>query len=188
MKSHIDVISNLLFPPQSNTELNVNNRNLLRQLNIIIEKIEPNLRNFRESLKKLSENSFADLEPDLIQILGIGEGSTPISDDIIMGILSAIYTTDPSILDKYGLLSKFPFQRYTTNKSAQLIRKVLLQDLPNDILTFLNLLKTPLESKKSNVQFKREIKKIKTIGASSGYHFLFGILWELKFSLNSSIK
>ncbi|MFX0085133.1 MAG: DUF2877 domain-containing protein [Candidatus Hodarchaeota archaeon] len=188
MKSHIDILTNLLFPPQSELEFYVTKRNILPQMNSIIKKMEIYLRNFRESLKNLTEDSLSDLEYDLIQILGVGEGSTPISDDFLIGILSAIYITAPNILEKYTLISKFPFQRYTTFKSAQLIRKVLLQEMPNELFRFLNVLKTPLASKKSINQFEREINRVKSIGVSSGYYFLFGILWELKFSLNSMNK
>ncbi len=188
MKSHIDILSKLLFPLQSDTEFYVTNRNIISQMNSIIEKMEKNLSYFRKSLKILTEDSLSSLEYDLIQILGIGEGSTPISDDFLIGILSAIYITTPNILEKYIILSKFPFQKFTTFKSAQLIRQVLSQNIPNELIRFLNFLKTPLTSKKSIIQFEREINRIKSIGASSGYYFLFGILWELKFSLNSSIK
>lgn len=146
---------------------------------------------FRTMLNNFSMISIHSMSKCLIQILGVGKGSTPISDDFLIGILFTIYLTDPFLVDQYELLAQFPFQKYTTSKSAQLIRKFLRNNFPKEVRTLFNLFKTPLNSASTVLKLENEIKKIKLIGVSSGYYFLLGILWELKFAYfwkNSEMK
>lgn len=146
----------------------------------VFTKIESSLMEFRKSLTNLRGNSINEIMRNLSLILGVGLGSTPESDDIFLGILAAIYCFQMDIRQKFEFLSHFPFERFTTLKSAQLCRRFLKKNFPSEIVPFLNLLKDPLQNDQSKFLFEQEIRKIKTIGTSSGYYFLLGVLWELK--------
>ncbi|MHA1969377.1 MAG: oxamate carbamoyltransferase subunit AllH family protein [Candidatus Hodarchaeales archaeon] len=91
----------------------------------VLGSLGPKILEFRNKLSEVNVISINSLSESLTQILGVGEGSTPISDDFLIGIFFTINYTDPSLADQIELLTQFPFQRYTTSKSAQLIRKFL---------------------------------------------------------------
>jgi len=138
---------------------------------------------FRDKLNDISVVSIKRLSEPLIQVLGIGQGSTPISDDFLLGIFFTINITDPSLANQIGQLSQFPFQRYTSTKSAQLIRRFLRRNYPKEVTPLMDILKGPLNSNSSVLKLKTEVNRVRLIGASSGYYFLLGILWELKYAL-----
>jgi hypothetical protein len=74
----------------------------------------------------------------------------------------------------------FPFERFTTPKSSHLIRKILTKNFPSEITPLIELLKIQKNDNKTIHQFELEVRKIRTLGASSGYFFLLGVLWELE--------
>ncbi len=137
---------------------------------------------FRDKLNDISVGSINRLSEPLIQVLGIGEGSTPISDDFLIGIFFTINLTDPSLANQIELLSQFPFQKYTTSKSAQLIRRFLRKNYPKEVTALMDLFKESLSSNSSVMKIETEINRVRLIGASSGYYFLLGVLWELLYS------
>ncbi|MHA2245936.1 MAG: oxamate carbamoyltransferase subunit AllH family protein [Candidatus Hodarchaeales archaeon] len=148
----------------------------------IFSKIENFLREFCENFSNLREKSISEIMRILSHILGYGLGSTPESDDIFLGILATIYCFNSHVSKEFEILSQIPFERFTTKKSAKLCRRFLNQNFPFELLPFLELLKTKLKNNKTKSRFEQEIRKIRTIGASSGEYFLLGVLWKLQFN------
>ncbi|MHA2307532.1 MAG: oxamate carbamoyltransferase subunit AllH family protein, partial [Candidatus Hodarchaeales archaeon] len=148
----------------------------------VLGSLGPKILEFRNKLNEVSVISINRLSESLTQILGVGKGSTPISDDFLIGIFFTINYTDPSLADQIELLTQFPFQRYTTSKSAQLIRKFLRKNFPEEVIALLNIFKAPLNFNSSILKLEAEINKVNLIGASSGFYFLLGVLWELKYT------
>ena len=110
------------------------------------------------------------------KVLGIGQGSTPQSDDVFLGVMTALSVMNPELVDKLLNLALYRYESFTTKKSANLIRKVLRGNFPIEIQGLVDILKV----KSQNNVFQREVLKIKRIGASSGIYFLVGILWQLE--------
>jgi hypothetical protein len=171
--SHIQFLKKLLFPIES-TSLDIPEM-------IIIDRINPNLLKFRKYFKRLTKIPVFVILDSLSQILGYGEGSTPMSDDIFLGMIATIYSLESDISKEFELLSKIPFERFTTSKSSQLCRNFFFLKFPIEIECYLDLIKTSLSDPLKKSLFKREIKKIYNLGASSGKSFLLGSLWELNF-------
>ncbi|MFX0184431.1 MAG: DUF2877 domain-containing protein [Candidatus Hodarchaeota archaeon] len=171
--SHIQFLTELLFPLES-TSLHIPEM-------IIIERINPSLLKFRKYIKNLTNIPIFIILDSLSQILGYGEGSTPMSDDIFLGMIATIYSLESDISKEFELLSKIPFERFTTSESSQLCRDFFFLKFPIEVECYLDLLKTALSDPLKISLFKREIKKIHNLGASSGKSFLLGSLWELKF-------
>lgn len=147
----------------------------------IFSKIENHLREFCENFSNLRDKTISEIMRILSHILGYGLGSTPESDDIFLGILATIYCLNSHVSKEFEFLSQFPFERFTTQKSAQLCRKFLNQNFPFELLPFLELLKARLKDDQTKFRFEQEIRKIRTIGTSSGEYFLLGVLWKLEF-------
>lgn len=157
----------------------------------IFIRIENPLKEFHKNLTNLIDEPISKIIKNLSSILGYGCGSTPESDDIFLGILATIYCLNPQIGKEFEFLSQIPFEKLTTNQSARLCRRFLKQNFPSDLITFLKLLKTPLYDDQVKIRFEHEIRKIRRIGTSSGYYFLMGVLWELKYAtdhISLSIK
>jgi hypothetical protein len=171
--SHIQFLKELLFPLESSS--------LDIPETIIIDRINPSLLKFRKNFKKLTKIPVFAILDSLSQILGYGEGSTPISDDIFLGMIATIYSLESDISKEFELLARIPFERFTTSKSSQLCRNFFYLKFPIEIECYLELIKTSLSDPLRKSLFKREIKKIYTFGASSGKSFLLGSLWELNF-------
>jgi hypothetical protein len=146
----------------------------------LLQKIEGPLREFQKDFFSLIEKKIAEIERNLSQILGYGLGSTPESDDIFIGTLVANLCLNENIDDHCKYLSMFPFERFTTPKSAQLIRNILTRNFPPELIPFIELLKIRKEDYQLIHQFELEVRKIRTLGASSGYYFLLGVLLELE--------
>ncbi|MFX1508651.1 MAG: DUF2877 domain-containing protein [Promethearchaeota archaeon] len=144
----------------------------------LLQRIEGPLREFQRDFFNLREKRI--VERNLSLILGYGLGSTPESDDIFMGTLVAKFCLNKNIDENCKYLSMFPFERFTTHKSAQLIRKILTKNFPSEIIPLIELLKIQKNDNQTIHQFELEARKIRTLGASSGYYFLLGVLWELK--------
>jgi hypothetical protein len=181
---HIQCLEIVLDPLTRESAFNplINPRiNLQNKLNLIQEVSGP-LKEFQKDFIRLKEKKIKNVLRNLSQILGYGLGSTPESDDLFLGVLTAKHCLNKDINDQFDHLTKFPFERYTTSKSAKLIRSFLTQNFPLELIPFIELLKIQLEDDQVKVQFELEIRKIRTIGSSSGYYFLLGVLWELKYN------
>ncbi|MFW9906859.1 MAG: DUF2877 domain-containing protein [Candidatus Thorarchaeota archaeon] len=146
----------------------------------LLQKIKDPLGEFQKDFIHLKEKKIAEIERNLSQLLGFGLGSTPESDDIFIGILVAKFCLNEDIDETCKYLSLFPFERFTTPKSTQLIRKILTRNFPPEIIPLIELLKNQEEDNQLIDQFELEVRKIRALGASSGYYFLLGVLWELK--------
>lgn len=163
---------NLLIKPQS---ILYDKQNMLQEIMDPLMKFQKDFTNLREKqLKQISRN--------LSQILGYGQGSTPASDDIFLGILAAKYCLNKEVGEEFEYLAKVPFESFTTSESAKIIRGFLIWNFPTEIIPFLELLKQELEHNQVKFQFEQESRKIKTLGTTSGYYFLLGVLWELKYN------
>ncbi|MHA2367053.1 MAG: oxamate carbamoyltransferase subunit AllH family protein [Candidatus Hodarchaeales archaeon] len=186
MKQLIRILENQLIILNSKIEIDHESdkiSNIIAQ-DAVLYSVGGNYLDFRNKLNNISIVSIKRLYKPLIKVLGIGEGSTPISDDFLIGIFFTINLTDPSLAIQIELLSQFPFQRYTTSKSAQLIRRFLRKNYPKEVTAIMDLFKDPLNSNSSVLKLETEINRVKLIGASSGYYFLLGALWELKYTSN----
>jgi len=140
---------------------------------------------FRSTLIK-RKYSFKDSFLLLQDILGEGKGSTPESDDFIMGILCCFQIFNPEY--DFSFLSIIPFEKFTTTMSSKLFRSIARKRYPKELHKFLNLLKEPYLSSNQRISFTSEIRKIAQIGVSSGVNFLHGVFWELNNILNESFS
>jgi hypothetical protein len=145
-----------------------------------MNEIESHLREFHKNFTSLIRLSVSQIITNLSHILGYGLGSTPESDDIFLGVIAAIHCLNSDRNKEFELLSKMPFERFTTAKSARMCRLFLNHNFPAELSIFLELLKSPLNDNKSRDRFEQEVRKISKIGSSSGFYFLQGVLWELK--------
>ncbi len=147
----------------------------------LILQIEPLLIKFQQEIYQYPNSINEIKERTLPNMLGIGVGSTPESDDIFIGVITAMKCIQPSISNILYELSSIKFEEYTTKKSASLIRYFLRGHYPDEIKPFTDLLKHKYLTQEHIKSLKSEIRKIKVVGASSGYNFLIGTLWQLKF-------
>ena len=147
----------------------------------IIEEIEELLIEFREIFPHLAVKPISETMTTLSNILGYGLGSTPESDDILLGILTTIYSLNSDISKEFEVLAQFPFERFTSQKSAQLFHRILHNNFPHELQPFIRLLKDQSHEHNAISRFEQEARKIRMMGASSGHHFLLGVLWELQF-------
>lgn len=139
------------------------------------------LKEFHKNFSNLADNTVSKIKKNLSCILGYGLGSTPESDDVFLGILATIYCMNPQISKEFEFLAQIPFEKLTTLRSARLCRRFLRENFPSELLPFLRLLRTQLIDDQTKFRFEQEIRKIRRIGTSSGYYFLLGVLWELKY-------
>ncbi|MFX0171451.1 MAG: DUF2877 domain-containing protein [Candidatus Hodarchaeota archaeon] len=145
----------------------------------IIAKISPKLLEFRKNFTILTKIPVSVILDDLSKVLGYGEGSTPLSDDVFLGMVATIYSLESDVEKEFEILSKIPFERFTTSKSSQLCRDFVKRNFPHEIESYLKLIRSDLSNSSTRVHFKQEINKICNIGGSSGKFFLFGSFWEL---------
>ncbi|MFX0123942.1 MAG: DUF2877 domain-containing protein [Candidatus Hodarchaeota archaeon] len=149
----------------------------------IIQEIKDPLEEFQKDFKKLRGKKTEEILKNLSHILGYGLGSTPESDDLFLGILAVNYCLNGDVCNEFALLASFPFEKFTTSESAQLIRKFLTQNFPPELVPFLRLLKGQLKDDQGKIRFELEVRKIRSLGTSSGYYFLLGVLWGLKYNI-----
>ncbi|UCG01209.1 MAG: DUF2877 domain-containing protein [Candidatus Heimdallarchaeota archaeon] len=159
---------------------------LLNEQNML-QMINSPLKEFQKDFMNLREKQIDSLMRNLSQILGYGLGSTPQSDDLFLGILTAKYCLNKEVSEIFRYLTNLPFEKLTNSRSAQLIRRFLNQNFPPEIIPFIKLLKAQLDNQEK-LQFEHEVRKIRTFGNSSGYYFLLGVLWELKYNDNHISK
>ncbi|MHA2226942.1 MAG: oxamate carbamoyltransferase subunit AllH family protein [Candidatus Hodarchaeales archaeon] len=156
--------------------------NKIDRMNVLKE-IEVPLFKFRDNFSSINEKTPQNILDNLSQILGHGSGSTPESDDIFLGVITSIHVLSSQFQEQFNILSKFPFTRITTSKSARLIRLFINRNYPSILMQFIELLMCPIENSNKFSLFEQEIRKIQAIGASSGYNFLIGVLWGLKYNI-----
>ncbi|MFX0050476.1 MAG: hypothetical protein ACFE8U_04200, partial [Candidatus Hermodarchaeota archaeon] len=96
-------------------------------------------------------------------------------------MVATIYSLESDVEKEFKILSKIPFERFTTSKSSQLCRDFFNRTFPLEIESYLKLIRINLSDSSKRAHFKREINKICNLGASSGKSFLIGSLWELCF-------
>ena len=154
--------------------------------NLVFSTIPKNPQIFKEFRSILLKREFSIKDSLLLfqGILGEGNGSTPESDDYIIGILCCFQIFKPEY--DISFLSVIPFEKFTTSKSSKLLRSVIRKRYPKELQNFLNLLNKPSLSKRQINFFSSEIRKISQIGASSGVNFLQGVFWEMDNILHES--
>ena len=179
-------LERVLIPLKEDSYLEflINTQNYVNNEQKILQKIENPLKNFQKEFANLKEKQTEEVLKNLSQILGYGLGSTPESDDLFLGVLIAKYCLNEEVCENFEYLTKIPYEKLTTSKSAQLIRSFLNLNFPSEIHPFIELLTLQLEDNQVKLKFEHEIRKIRTFGTSSGYYFLVGILWELKNNLS----
>jgi hypothetical protein len=156
-------------------QLNTNDYDWLRN------NLEKQLLEFQEVIRE-NELKFFDKAHSIISnLIGVGKGSTPQSDDIFLGIIIALYCKEPELRAKLTNLATFPFEKLTSRKSSSLIRSFLRYNFPDEIATFIELLNLDSLTLNQSLKFNAELQKIKLIGASSGRYLLLGVLWQLEY-------
>ena len=142
-----------------------------------LKRVETPLNNFSQDIIQNVSINIMHLNAIYSELLGVGEGSTPQSDDVFLGVITVISILDPKTKQKFVNLAVMKYEDFTTKKSSILIRKFLRGNYPVEvqkIIEFLNV-------KDRIDEFEREIRKVKSIGASSGIFFLVGLLWQLQY-------
>lgn len=142
-----------------------------------LKRVETPLKNFSQEIIQTGSINIMHLNAIYSELLGVGEGSTPQSDDVFLGVITVISILDPKTKQKFVNLAVMKYEDFTTKKSSILIRKFLRGNYPVEvqkIIEFLNV-------KDRIDEFEREIRKVKSIGASSGIFFLVGLLWQLQY-------
>jgi len=147
----------------------------------LLMRIEPKLVKFQQEIKDCYTNYQIIVSSTIPNLLGIGEGSTPESDDLFLGVIATIICKNPSFSEFFNRLTTMKFEDYTTRRSSLLIRRFLRENYPKEIRSFIALLKSESYSSSYLSKLKLEIQKIKRIGASSGYFFLVGVHWQLEY-------
>jgi hypothetical protein len=145
-----------------------------------LERIETPLVQFQEEIHQSGILNIENMNTILSDLLGVGKGSTPQSDDVFLGVLTVMTIIEPNISIKFLHLATIRFETFTTKKSSIMIRKFLHGNFPKEVLKLVNLLKVKNQIDK----FEFELRKVKTIGASSGMFFLVGLLWQIQYYEN----
>ena len=142
-----------------------------------LTRIKIPLERFLEEIIQSETLNISNLQKIYSELLGIGEGSTPQSDDIFLGVIAAISVLDPKTRHKLVNLAVIKYEDFTTKKSSILIRKFLRGNFPKEVKKIIK----NLEVKDRIDEFENEVRKIKSIGESSGNYFLVGLLHQFQY-------
>ena len=143
----------------------------------LLDRLETPLKKFQEEILQSGVLKTLKVKTIYSELLGIGQGSTPQSDDIFLGVITVMRIMKPEIREKLLHLATMRYETFTTKKSSILIRKFLHGNFPREVKKLINL----LEVKNQIDRFESELRKVKMIGASSGMYFLVGLLWQLQY-------
>lgn len=150
----------------------------------LLTRIEKSLLEFQEIIRRNKPVDFQIVFPVLENFLGFGEGSTPQSDDVFLGIIATISSKEPELGQKLSSLTTIPFEKFTSRTSSSLIRSFLRNNHPSELYQFIKLLKLDDLPSSQLSKYEWELRRIKSIGASSGLYFLVGVLWQLNYYEN----
>ena len=142
-----------------------------------LKRLETPLKNFSEEILQTEALNISKINNIYSKLLGIGQGSTPQSDDIFLGVITVMSIMDPKIKVKLINLATMRYESFTTKKSSILIRKFLRGNFPVEVQKLINL----MDVKNQADKFEWELRKVKMIGASSGLFFLVGVLWQIQY-------
>ena len=155
--------------------------------NLDKENYQPFLKRLEIPLKDFSDQIFlsevlntSSINSVYSKLLGIGQGSTPQSDDVFLGVITAMSIMNPEVEQKLFHLAALRYETFTTKKSSILIRKILRGNFPQEILRLIQLMRSNTQT----IELENEIRKVKEIGASSGIYFLVGLFWQLRYCEN----
>lgn len=146
-----------------------------------LKRLETPLKKFSEEILQTEALNISKINNIYSKLLGIGQGSTPQSDDIFLGVITVMSIMDPKIKPKLINLATMRYESFTTKKSSVLIRKFLRGNFPVEVQKFNNLMDVKNQTDQIG-KFERELRKVKMIGASSGLFFLVGVLWQIQYS------
>ncbi|MCD6364049.1 MAG: DUF2877 domain-containing protein [Synergistetes bacterium] len=135
-------------------------RDVLSDLPPLHESLEIWCRACEESLRKGREISFVE---EAISMLGFGEGSTPLADDIIGGMALGLLLTRESNTLSFLRREMLRFRDKTAEYSFKMILLLSTGLVPWSLRTFLI---APCE---------RKLRKVLSLGSSSGLGMLRGI-------------
>ncbi len=150
----------------------------------LLSQVERYLIRFQTEIHNWPQSRDRIVKSTLPNLLGIGEGSTPESDDLFLGIIATMKIKESSIRGFLSEMSIIKYEDYTTKKSAYLIRCFLRDNFPDELKEFTDFLALESQDSLHVKDLKSTIKRIKRIGASSGYTFLSGCLWQLQYYEN----
>ena len=150
----------------------------------ILKHLEKDLVKFQDTIRQDQLWDHLIIHSIFKNLLGIGEGSTPQSDDVFLGIIATMNSKEQVFHKKFLRLATFPFDKVTSRKSSTLIRSFLRKNYPKELYAFIELLNQKELSSSQLLKYNREIQRIKLLGASSGIFFLVGVLWQLNYYQN----
>jgi hypothetical protein len=142
-----------------------------------LNRIEAPLKKFSEEIIQTGPIDILHLNTIYSELLGLGEGSTPQSDDVFLGVITVISILDLKTKEKFVNLAVMKYEDFTTKKSSIMIRRFLRGNYPVEVQKIIE----SLNGKDRIDEFESEIRKVKSIGASSGFFFLVGLLWQLQY-------
>ena len=143
----------------------------------LLDRLETLLKKFQEEILQSEVSNTSEINAIYSELLGVGQGSTPQSDDIFLGVITMMSIIEPEIKEQFLQLATIRYENFTTKKSSILIRKFLRGNFPPEVQKLITL----FEVKNQTDKFESELRKVKMIGASSGMYFLVGLLWQLQY-------
>ena len=162
--------------------LKILQRNLQKnQYEGLLDRLETPLKKFQKEILQSEVSNTSEINAIYSELLGVGQGSTPQSDDIFLGVITMMSIIKPEIKEKFLQLATIRYETFTTKKSSILIRKFLRGNFPPEVQKLITLIGVRNQTDK----FESELRKVKMIGASSGMFFLVGLLWQIQYYENS---
>ncbi|MHA1444549.1 MAG: oxamate carbamoyltransferase subunit AllH family protein [Candidatus Hodarchaeales archaeon] len=143
----------------------------------LLDRLETPLKKFQKEILQSEVSNTSEINAIYSELLGVGQGSTPQSDDIFLGVITMMSIIKPEIKEKFLQLATIRYENFTTKKSCILIRKFLRGNFPVEVQKLITLFKV----KNQQDKFERELRKVKMVGASSGMYFLVGLLWQIQY-------
>jgi hypothetical protein len=143
----------------------------------LLDRLESPLKKFQEQILQSEISNTSEINAIYSELLGVGQGSTPQSDDVFLGVITMMSIMEPDMKNRFLQLATMRYETFTTKKSSILIRKFLRGNFPNEVQKLITL----LEVKNQTDKFESELRKVKMIGASSGMYFLVGMLWQIQY-------
>lgn len=144
------------------------------------------------SLSSLGNTEYYVIPPQLIGLLGCGDGLTPAGDDILLGVLiGAIHFDQPRL---YKPLIKWLTQ-HATDRTNQISSAHLMSATEGQAIETVHLMLNALSHRINNPDtptgrssaktLQRSIRELLNHGQSSGYYTVAGVLQVLKYLSNS---
>jgi len=128
--------------------------------------------------KQFKKNNIRSAVKKLECIVGLGQGTTPSGDDIILGIIVSLYYIEPIWVEEVkGLRDRIK------GKTTRISEKYLLQAIEGNISESLTNYMEELLYGKSRDKLLRSVADLIKVGASSGKEIILGSILAVEFYL-----